>query len=139
MELSDAMRRHLVDEIELDVKKMKETNDVGQKVYFLSAVFGAAFRVLNIEFDPELVFIHNVTELVHRQLTQRITQATQGQTAPIFLPDNLFPALEGALLELASKIKADEQSHSVLERISNIGYGATGNGIYLYVKGDLKI
>ena len=50
MKLSIEMKTVVVTEIKYVVKMMRETNNLREKTYFFSAVYGAVNRVMNIEY-----------------------------------------------------------------------------------------
>ena len=62
-----------------------------------------------------------------------------GKDTLIDLPDDLFDKLCDSLEELAEKIEKDEDTYSVLQKLSVFAYVTTGNGYYLYRKGILRI
>lgn len=139
MQLSDHMQKLLTDEIDFAVRRMKDTADPPTKLYFFSAVYGAAFRVLNMEFDPELCFIHYVLSAAYSMINSRLLMLSQRQERGVGMPEKLFEKLEEALEEMLAKMQQGEQTHPVLETISNLAYSTTGNGYYLYLKGVLSI
>lgn len=139
MNLSDNMRKLLTEEIDFIVKRMKESKDPARKLYFFSAVHGMAFRIMNIEFDPELAFIQYVINAAYNTINGRLGMISAGQGRGIGIPEKLFDSLEIALEEMLAKIERGETTYPVLERISNLAYSTTGNGYYLYLKGLLPV
>ncbi len=139
MNLSKEMRELFANEINFVVGQMKEINDLSRKLYFLSAVHGCALRIVNIEFDPELAFIHHVLQATHQTIDARKTRLEQGQDRPIVIPEKLFDRLEEALEEMSTKIKQGEETYPTLQTIFNLAFSTTGNGYYLYSKGVLPV
>jgi len=132
------MRNKLLDEINFAADNMKKSDNPIDKLYFYSAVHGTVQRIFNLEFDPELVFIFNVFEYTFNAMNNKLNiPASKG--FPTSIPGDFFEKLEQCVRDLAEKIKADEKTYEVLERVANLGYTSTGNGLYLHYKGDLKI
>jgi len=139
MNLSFDMKKHLTDEVAFGLERMRDSEDAATKLYFFSTVYGAAFRVMNIEFDPELAFIHHVTQAAHSMIDARLSRLLQGQEKAVAIPKKLFDRLEEALGEMLVKIERGEDTYLVLQRIFNLAYSTTGNGYYLYLKGMLPV
>lgn len=139
MNLSKHMQKVFTDEIRFVMQRMQQSKDPATKLYFFSAVYGMAFRILNIEFDPELAFIHHVLNAAYGTINHRLTMLSQGQERSVGIPEKLLDRLEEALEEMVAKIEQGEETHPVLQTISNLAYSTTGNGYYLYLKGMLSI
>lgn len=139
MRLSVTMKKEFVDEIRFVIENMQRTSDPAEKLYFFSGIYGAAMRICNIEFDPELVFIHNVTQTAYNTINGRLIALSQGLEKGPRIPDSLFSKLEQTLDEMLDTVEEGEETHSVLQRIANLAFSTTGNGYYLYLKGMLSI
>lgn len=137
MKLSKYLKPILLEELRFALNQMRNTDIASMKLYAFSIVFGATNRTMNIEFDPELAFIHDVTQNTHRAITSSVALA--GQNQPTIPSSLVFASLEEALNEMINLIDEDKQTHSALEKISNIAYSTTGNGYYLYLRGKLKL
>ena len=138
MNLSPDMQKVFTDEVATAIKHMKSVNTLEEKLFFLSAVHGAAFRIMNIRYDAELAFIHHVVNAAYGMMQANLASIKQGQGVNTF-PKDVFDKLENALEELVVKIEKGESTHPVLEKISNLAYSTTGNGYYLYLTGKLTI
>jgi hypothetical protein len=138
MQLSKSNRLALVSEIKTAVDYMRKTNSAQEKMYFFSAVFGIANRIMNLEFDPELGFVHHVTNAACATINANLMLVAQGQSVRT-LPPQLFEKLQEALGDLATNIEKGEPTYPSLERVSNLAYSTSGNGYYLFLKGSLKI
>jgi len=138
MRLSEDNQLALVKEIRTVVKHMSTANTPQQKMYFFSAVFGIANRIMNLEFDPELGFIHHVTTAAYNTINTTLLLISQGQSVPT-LPEGIFDRLQEALEDLATHIEEGKRTYPVLERISNLAYSTSGNGYYLFLKGMLRV
>ena len=138
MNLSPDMQKVFTDEVATAIKHMKSVNTLEEKLFFLSAVHGAAFRIMNIQYDAELAFIHHVVNAAYGMMQANLASIKQGQGVNTF-PKDVFDKLENALEELVVKIEKGEKTYPVLEKISNLAYSTTGNGYYLYLKGMLTL
>ncbi len=138
MNLSTDMQKVFTEEVKTAIKHMKEVERPEEKLFFMSAVYGAAFRIMNIQFDSELAFIHHVVNAAYGMMNANLASIRQGQGVNTF-PKNVFEKLEDALEQLVAKIEQGERTYPVLETISNLAYSTTGNGYYLYLKGMIVL
>lgn len=138
MNLSKDMQKVFTDEIRTAINHMKKVDMPEEKLFFLSAVYGVAFRIMNIQFDPELAFIHHVVNAAYGMMNANLASMRQGQGVNTF-PKNVFEKLEDALKQLVEKIEQGERTYPVLETIFNLAYSTTGNGYYLYLKGMISV
>jgi transaldolase len=117
---------------------MSKSSTPQEKMFFFSAIFGMANRIMNLEYDPELAFLHHVTLAAYSTINTNLAVMAQGQTV-ITLPPNVFDKLQDTLNNLAKYIEEGKQTYPVLEVISNLAYSTSGNGYYLFLKGVLTI
>lgn len=139
MKLSKTMTGRFIEELRYVTKQMQGAENPEEKLYYFSAVFGTAQRIVNFEFDSEMLFIHQVTQLVYNQIQQRLVLVNSGQQKSIGLSDKLFDVLRGMVDEMASRIENEETTHPILEKMMTLSYSTTGNGHYLLQKGELKL
>jgi len=92
-------------------------------VYFFSAAYGAVQRVLNIEYNTELVLLHNVLSTAHGQMA-----AAQQQGRITF---DILNRLGISIALLADRIESDAPLIDLFLEISELSYSTTGNGFYL--------
>lgn len=138
MQLSKTNKLALVNEIKTAVDYMSKASAAQEKMYFFSAVHGIANRIMNLEFDPELGFVHHVTSAAYNTVNANLMLVAQGQSVRTF-PPQFFDKLQEALGDLATDIDKVQPTYPELERISNLAYSTTGNGYYLFLKGSLKV
>lgn len=138
MKISPNMKVLLLDEIDFALKNMQSSPEAEKKLYFFSAIYGCVSRIINIEFDPELAFIHHVTNLAYNQIQVGLQMAVKSG-ANLTIPVDIFDKLERAIADLREKIELNEKTYPALEKIANIAFSATGNGYYLYLKGKLRL
>lgn len=139
MKISKTMTGRFIEELRYVAKQMQGTENPEEKLYYFSAVFGVTQRIVNFDFDPEMVSIHQVTQLAYNQIQQRLVLVKSGQQTSIGLPDNLFAVLQEMVAEMASRVEKGETTWPILEKIMTLSYSTTGNGYYLFQKGELKI
>lgn len=139
MKISDENKKIILNEFKFIIKRMKQTDNNREKLYYFSGSYSMVSRILNIEFDPCLVFVHNVLQTAYGTLNQTLQNIQAGQERVITLPDILFERLTKELNQLSVAIEKDQDFYPALQGISNVAYFATGNGFYLFQKGLLKI
>ena len=120
---------------------MNNTKDPGEKLFYFSATYAMASRVLNIQYDSILIFIHSVLLSTYSNINSFLNNIIGNKHTFYTIPVNYFDILESTLKELTTAIELDDESGILysLKEFSVLGYIATGNGNYLYKKGMLKI
>ena len=139
MQLSSQMQKKFINEIDFALTNMRSSNVASQKWYYFSAIHGMATRIYNMEYDPELVFIYHVFQLVHNMVNSRINAITTGQDSTVNLSEKLFLLIENELESMLELLKEGKETYPVLQRLVNIAYSTTGNGYYLTIKGLLNL
>ena len=139
MKISQKMKKSFTDEVDFVIKNMQDTDSFKEKLYFFSAIQGQAQRTVNFEYDPELLFIYQVTQLVYNIINARISAMKTGQEDGISIPEGLFQGLDKAIKERAGNIKDGNDSYGALQTMVNIAYATTGNGYYMYLRGVLPV
>lgn len=138
MNINTEHRRILVEEFRYVTNRMREAKLAEQKLYQFSATFGAVSRIFNLQYDPQLIFMHLILNNAHSNFNARI-QAIKGGDPVVELSDEYFDALTNCVEALASQIEKDEDTYKTLERIALLTFLTTGNGFYLFQKGILRI
>ncbi len=139
MKLSFDMHKALVNDLDVAVQGMRGSDSPADKLYFFSAVYGVAQRIANLEYQDELIFIHQVALLTYQQMIARLNSMRQAQESPVRFHPALFEQLESCIDDLQQCIDAEEPVDSVLKRMAILGYSTTGNGFFLCVKGRLMV
>jgi len=139
MNLSPDMQKRFIDEVNFVIKNMKNTDNPTEKLYFFSAGYAMAQRIINLEYEPELAFIQQVLQLVYNMVNARLLAMSMRQEAGVSIPDGLFSSLEEALEEMVDRIEQGVETYPALQKMVNLAYSTTGNGYYLYLKGMIKI
>ena len=138
--ISEPYKTILTDEIAFVRKKMDVESDIRKKVYYYSAVHAMIQRVLNIDrnFDRQLVFMFTVLSTSYTQMRARSDQIMAGDRL-ITPPENFFDKISIYLKQLEDKIRNNEDTYTVLEKIAVSTYLLEGNGYYLHQKDRIKL
>lgn len=139
MNISKQMEKTLIDEIRLVHGNMAKTNVPAEKMYNFSAVYGMANRIINFEYDPELLFLNQVIQLAYNMINARLSALATRQDVGIDIPESMFTKIEGLLEKLADAIEQKQEICTILQNIIALAYTTTGNGYYMYKKGLIKI
>lgn len=135
MKISSEKKKLLLDEIRFVLGKMKEQEDPKTKLYYFTAIYGIMHRIFNLEFAPDLIFIHFVLKSTFEQINLKLHDPEK----VVGIPDGLFDKLVEATAELLNVIEDNKNPYEVLKRFAVLGYATGGNGYYLYEKGLLKL
>ena len=137
---NNELQQRLAKEYSYAVAKMQEATQPAQKLYYFSVFFGEVQRILNSEWNRDLVIIHSVTSYVYKQISTALADPSQG------IPrdwKNVFEAFTKASAELAAYVLKNEDNKEellrILERFAEIAYGVSGNGSYLIEKGAFRL
>jgi hypothetical protein len=141
MNLSKGKKTIIIDEFNKVYDLMKNTNNVSEKIFYFSAGHAMVSRVFNIEFDPLLILMHSVLQTTHSYINSFMSSISNKQNMFFSIPKNYFNILENTLKGLTQSIENDDDDkiYRDLQKLSTLGYIATGNGNYLYKKGLIKL
>lgn len=139
MEIPTDLRERLVKEIKFVAEKIRTEKDPRTKVYYFSGIYGEMLRLVNIHFDKELLFAHNVLNYAYQTMKTRADIVVMGRDSLVDFPDEFFDRLSEYLDRLASCIENNEELYRILQEFSCLAYITTGNGYYLFQKGILRI
>jgi uncharacterized protein YacL (UPF0231 family) len=139
MKLSFDSKKVIVDELRYVANRVPKEAEITKKVYVYSAAHAVVNRILNIEFQPELVLIHNVLQSTYIQINNTLNNIMTGPERVVTIDAGLFDFLAQSLQDLADVISEDGDITTQLGKIAVAGYATTGNGYYLYQKGILKL
>lgn len=134
MNISSKYRTILADEINYCRAKINSEKDLRKKVYYYSSAYGMTRRIFNFEFDPQLQFIDFVLNTSYQAISGRIALIMSGDNT-IMVTDDFFSKLCNCLELLEEKIRKNEDTYDVLEKIVNLIFTIDGNGYYLMQKG----
>lgn len=139
MEIDNYLKQKLVDELRNVASKMHEETDIRKRNFFFSATYGAIFRTFNIDFDPELVLLHNVLNTAYNTANALLERFERGEERIIKIPDKFYDKLTSLTEELAKAIEEDKSVYEIIQQIAVLSYTLTGNGYYLSQKGIIKL
>jgi hypothetical protein len=138
MTISENSKKALIEEIDFAAKKMEEEKDASIKLYYFSAIFGALNRILNSEFNEDILFSHFVFRAAYDSFQVRLAQIKNNDaTVPLY--EAHFNGLISLSREYAKKMKKGIDATDVLKKMAVLIYSTTGNGFYLLQRGLYKI
>lgn len=140
LNISETYKTILADELALVREKMNDEPDPRKKIYYFSAAYAMVQRIFNMdsEVDQQLVFIHTVLASSYITIKDRVNLIVAGDRL-ITLPEDFFDKISIYLQQLEEKIRTNEDTYTVLEKIAVLSYIAEGNGHYLVQKGRLGL
>lgn len=139
MKIDPGLKKYLVTEMYFVAQKVRESEDIKVKVYFFSAIPAAINRVFNLNYDPEIQFVHFVFNVTHNILNEFIINIERGVTKAFVVPKDYFDRIAIAIEEVARQVEENKSTNKALQEIANLSYLVTGNGNYLYQKGMIKL
>ena len=140
LNISEPHKTILADEIAFAREKMDVESDTRKKVYYYSAVPAMVQRIFNIDstFDQQLIFMFMVLTASHNQMKAVMDRIVAGDRM-ITPPENFFDKISIYLQELEDKIRNNEDTYIILEKIAVSAYLLDGNGYYLHQKGWMEL
>lgn len=138
MQINKIYKKALVNEVKYVLKKMKENSSLEKKLFYFSAVPGELLRVLNLDYDLDILYLHHAVNHTHMQFQQRMTTIKAGDTTIVF-EEKQIDKLESLLEDVLSVIEQKKRIDEVLKAFIELAYSTSGNGFYLMEKGLLKI
>ncbi len=140
--MREEFRQRLAKEYRYAATKMQQDNDPGKKLFYFSVFFGEAQRVLNLEWDRDLVLTFLISQQVHTQINAgiqtRLFRLLPLDTSVIYDQLTNIASDLAACFEKKEDQSSKEELHQILGRLAEISYVVTGNGSYLYEKGLIK-
>jgi hypothetical protein len=135
--------QRLATEYRLAATKMQQVTPPARKLFYFSVFFGEAQRVLNFEWDRDILLIFELTNQAHAQ----ISTALQPPLVGILSIDMamIYEQLTKIASDLASyfeKVGDDtnrNELYQILGRLAELSYVTSGNGSYLFEKGLIKL
>ena len=139
--LREELRQRLAKEYSHAVTKMQESPQPARKLFYFSVFFSEAQRTLNWQWDRDLSLIYAVTQFAHTQIntamqTSALTQALPIDWDAVYDKLTLFASNLAAYFEKTEN-NSGEELCQILGYFAEITYAVTGNGSYLYEKGNI--
>lgn len=130
------LRNYLVEECRAVSENMKNGTQM-DRLYYFSAVFGAAQRVINIEGSADTLHLYVISNWTHTALNNRLLAEQNGMPMTPVLPDGALEELAELVGELGTRIEHEKSYTDLLSAMCRLGYIASGNGFYLLERGKL--
>jgi hypothetical protein len=139
MKIPQGLKGHALREFEFVLLKLKEKIPLDERLYYYSALFGEVYRIMNIECSRDLIFLHHALNTVHTAFQTRLQAITRGAERPIMIDDKMIEVLISLTNALSERIRDDKDSTDICIDLLTLAYATTGNGFYLYQKGELEL
>lgn len=141
--LPKQIHERLASEFRLAASKVAEADELEPKLYYFSVFYGETGRMLNVHWDADLALLFEVVQTACQQIGNRARVPTGGGIPPGGIPDGFLTALDKVSEELAESLQGAEidlaRFYAALARTAELTYVTTGNGLYLYLKGMIKL
>jgi hypothetical protein len=140
MEISQSLREYISEQFHhVSVNINTSPSDLPNMVYNFSACHAALNRVLNIEFNDELVLLHTVFNGCYTMIANRISLIGQNVERQVQFPRGFPEKLATMIDEFASRFEDNLDVYDLLPSLTKLCYITTGNGYFLYQTGRLTI
>lgn len=136
MKTNQDLKGILVKEFKTVHELMVKTEIPFEKNYYYSAIYAMCQRLLNIEYNRDLIFYHFVFQGSYNLIEQHLAKIRSGM--PTWeLSEDFFNQLEGFIQDVGNQLeKGDDDNLLIaLKNILILSYGISGNGNYLKSKG----
>jgi len=136
-------KQRLATEYRLAANKMQQVAPAARKLFYFSIFFAEAQRVINWEWNRDLVLIYEIGKQAHAQINAASQSPVLG-ALPIDMK-MVYEQLTIIASDLASYFEKAEDTtdsnelYEILGRLAEISYSTSGNGSYLYEKGLIKL
>jgi hypothetical protein len=138
MKISETNRKALAKELRFVAEKLANGTPLAEQVWYLSATFAMTNRILNLEYDTELLLLDTVFSQLWGNLNSRHMAIKAGDTTIIF-PEDLFSRLGVLLHKLADRVDNNKELFDLIPSLVPYGYVSTGNGYYLWKKKVMRL
>lgn len=138
MKINKIYKTAIVNEIKYVQKKMKESSNLEKKLFYYSAIPAEFLRVLNLEYDCDILYLHHVVNHAHGSFQQRIATIKAGDIN-VAVDERQIEQLESLLDDVICVVEQKKNIDDVLKAFIELAYSTSGNGYYLMEKGLLKI
>ncbi|HOG11157.1 MAG TPA: hypothetical protein PLF58_11500 [Smithella sp.] len=138
MKINKIYKTAIVNEIKYVQKKMKENSSLEKKLFYYSAIPAQFLRVLNLEYDSDILYLHHVVNHTQGAFQQRLATMKAGDIN-IEVSERQIEQLESLLDDIICVLEQKKEIDDVLKAFIKLAYSISGNGYYLMEKGSLKI
>ena len=140
--LPEHVHNRLAEEFKRAAAMVAGVDDVDAKSYYFSLFHGETGRQLNMHWDSNLALLWLVGQSLCAAIANR-AKLPPGVAFPAGVPDEFLQALNDVSAKLAAAFEGSEidmpSFHDALARAAELTYVTTGNGVYLYQKGHVKL
>ena len=134
--LPKELRERLASEIRIAATLMNGTEIALEKLYYFSVVYLEVGRIINWQWDADLVLIWLVSQQTQARAVAKVQAIAQGdRIAP--LPNDYFDRLTQTTVELADFVENNGSGNDLaklMRTFAELVYLTTGNGYYLTQK-----
>lgn len=138
MKISKIYKTAIINEIKYVQKKMKENSSLEKKLFYYSAIPAQFLRVLNLEYESDILYLHHVVNHTQGAFQQRLATMKAGDIN-IEVNERQIEQLESLLDDVIGVVEQKKKIDDVLKAFIELAYSTSGNGFYLMEKGLLKI
>jgi len=138
MKINKIYKTEIIKEIKYVQKKMKDSPNIEKKLFYYSAIPAEFLRVLNLEYNRDILYLHHISNYTHVSFQQRIASIKAGDIN-IEINERQIEKLESSLDDIISVVEQKKKIDDVIKEFIELMYSTTGNGYYLMEKGLLKI
>lgn len=103
MRMPPNLKPYVLKEFDFVVAKLKEPLPLEERVYYYSALYGAVYRVMNIDCTPNLIFLHHILNAVHSVLAARLQAMSRAGERPIVIDEKMIARLTELTETLAGR------------------------------------
>ncbi|NOX34722.1 MAG: hypothetical protein GXP56_13490 [Deltaproteobacteria bacterium] len=138
MKLSKEYKIKIEQEFDFVIKKMLESENPDQMMYYFSGIYGLLQRILNFEYSDELLFTYFIIERSCKDIANQLSALRQGSPVPTF-HKNFGSKLIEVTKELRDSFFNSKHRVESLKKLIVLAYTCTGNGFYLTEKNTIEI
>jgi hypothetical protein len=139
IQLSIENKKKLIEELKFISNKFEKEPTLKGKSFYLSGVHPLLNRIINLEFNNELLLLNFVFQGLHGIFDNLINKIEQGVEKIITIPEEFFPELSKLLNDIANAIEKKKDLYPYVQRASLFAHILTGNGFYLYQRGVMLL
>ena len=141
--LPKAIHKRLAQEFRLAASKVVEADGIDAKTYYFSVFYGETGRQLNMHWNPDLALLFVVGQAACIGIGNRAKLPPGVGYPPEGVSNEFLDALDEVSDELATAFEGSDidlpRFYAALARTAELAYITTGNGVYLYEKGLVKL
>ena len=139
MTLHEEYRRIIIGDLNKAIEMAKTVEYPEDKMYFFSISFASIQRIINLQYNQTLVFVHQILQSTHQSIMQRL--ATRSHLVSQGTPESFIELPFIYLNNLLQAISENSENRiwSVLEEFSQLWYATSGNGFYLFLDGKMNL